>query len=127
MSAKKSENSVPAWVIRRHLRRSSQRRFAYQSSLLGSASTSLTDRLPSRLSSLPVQRTTTWREPNLAKGRRGLRTTRRACTRGPARREGRGGERGGGRSPPRPGRRRSGGGRLSGGRCSSARCGRCSL
>jgi hypothetical protein len=42
-SAAKSENSVPACVTRRHFRRSSQSRFVYQSSLLGDASTSLTD------------------------------------------------------------------------------------
>jgi hypothetical protein len=56
--------SVSACVMRRHLRRSIQSTLAYQSSVLGGVSASENECLPSRLSSLPVQRTTTGREPN---------------------------------------------------------------
>jgi hypothetical protein len=52
-------------------RRASRR--AYQASLLVGASRSLGDCLASRLSSLPVQRTTTGREPKLANAQREIR------------------------------------------------------
>ena len=55
-----AEKSVPACVSSRHLRRSSQSRFAYQSSSLGGRSASATAR-PSRASIRRVQRTTTTR------------------------------------------------------------------
>ena len=43
------------------------------SSSSAGASTRVTDLLPSTFSSLPVQRTTTWREPNLVQARRDAR------------------------------------------------------